>query len=87
MARIDERRPEYVVNEKMLHVENNRWKTHREFIQSSLEVFWNGQKLYPHDIDYRIIDDQIVEIVGVDENNNQDVVKRDHFVCNYLVKC
>lgn len=97
MARINQLHPEYIVNEKMDYckecVENNRWKTQRKFIKSSLEVFWNGQKLLPHDsengieYDYNIVDDQTVEIVGVDDDNNQDVVKKDYFVCNYLVKC
>lgn len=87
MARIDERRPEYVVNEKLTYVGDNRWETLREFLQSSLEVFWNGQKLHPFDsengidYDYEIIGDRTIKIVGANSSNNSDL-----FICNYIVK-
>lgn len=88
MARIDERRPEHVVNEKMSPSGSvNCWSTQQKFVQSSLEVFWNGQKLHPRDsengidYDYNIVDDQTVEVISADSSNNSDL-----FICNYTIK-
>jgi hypothetical protein len=90
MARIEQLRPEYVINEKMQHVDSNRWKVNKKFIQNSLEVFWNGQRLVPQDsedkYDYAFVDDQVIEILGVDSSDNNSIVKKDIITCNYLVK-
>ena len=61
----------------------NNWKTSQMFIQSSLEVFWNGQKIVSSR-DYNFIDDYTIGISGSFDYN--DIVKRDIFICNYLVK-
>lgn len=85
MARINELSPEYVRNEVMNNVGFNFWQTYKNFIPSSLELFWNGQKLVSY-YDYNIVDEQTIEILGVNVSNYDDVIKRDIFVCNYLVK-
>jgi uncharacterized protein (UPF0333 family) len=85
VARINELSPEQVKNEIMQPSGSYFWQTYKNFIPSSLEVFWNGQKLVSY-YDYSIVDDQTVEILGVNVSNYDDVIKRDVIVCNYLVK-
>ena len=76
MARINELSPEYVRNEV---IDANTLRTQKPFIESSLEVFWNGQKLVPVE-DYIITGDDTIKLVS------ECIIKRDIIVCNYLVK-
>lgn len=84
MARINQLIPKRIINEEMVHDGYNKWTTQQPFFFNSLEVFWNGQKLYFNDYNY--INDQTIEIIGASGSYNDNIVNRDIFICNYLIK-
>jgi hypothetical protein len=76
VARINELSPEYIRNEL---IDVNLLQTQNPFIESSLEVFWNGQKLAPLE-DYVIIGPKTIKLIS------ENIIKRDVILCNYIVK-